>query len=193
MVVMPGVDVVSHRQIILEHHLYYMVVHVRIFIVDGNAGRKHVPQYHPFAGMPGNRFVVAWGIAAFHCFGYAGERFYVSFLFGFFHLVVAPVIYHCTAGEHHTAGTRQIAFCSVIDVLKRVQHGGNGASGLFLVAIHQIVECLHLYAAGHATHFKVVAESSVLDFCLFFGGTVFAQFVQGSQNFLYMRVFHAFL
>ena len=190
---MPGVDVVSHRQIILEHHLYYMVVHVRIFIVDGNAGRKHVPQYHPFAGVPGNRFVVAWGIAAFHCFGYAGERFYVSFLFGFFHLVVAPVIYHCTAGEHHTAGTRQIAFCSVIDVLKRVQHGGNGASGLFLVAIHQIVECLHLYAAGHATHFKVVAESSVLDFCFFFGSTVFAQFVQGSQNFLDMRVFHAFL
>ena len=34
MVVMSGVDVVSHRQIILEHHLYYMVVHVRIFIVD---------------------------------------------------------------------------------------------------------------------------------------------------------------
>lgn len=79
MIVVSGIDVVSYRQIILEHHLYYVVVHIRIFVVDGYAGGKHIPQYHPFAGMSGNRFVVAGRITAFHCFGYADERFDISF------------------------------------------------------------------------------------------------------------------
>ena len=104
MIVVSGVDVVSYRQIILEHHLYYVVVHIRIFVVDGYAGGKHIPQYHPFAGMSGNRFVVAGRITAFHCFGYADERFDISFFLRLFHLVVAPVVYHCAAGQHHTAG-----------------------------------------------------------------------------------------
>ena len=104
MIVMSGIDVVPYRQVILEHHLYHVVVHVRIFVIDGYAGRKHVSQYHPFAGVSGNRFVVAWRVATFHRLGYADERFHVRFFLRFFHLVVAPVIYHCAAGEHHTTG-----------------------------------------------------------------------------------------
>jgi len=44
--------------------------------------------------LPVRNYIYSGRITAFHGLGDSDERFYIGFLFRFFHLVVAPVIYH---------------------------------------------------------------------------------------------------
>ena len=95
---MSGIEIVAYGDVFLKQHPDDVVVHIGIFVIDGDAGRKHIAHNHAFRRMSGNGLVVAGRIAALPRLGDADKLVDVGLLVMLLHFVVTPVVHHST---HH--------------------------------------------------------------------------------------------
>ena len=173
-IVLPFVEIVACRNIITIEHGNDMIVHIGIFIINGNACRQHIAHNHPLRRMPRYGLVIAWRITAFHTLCQTDKFFDISLFLGTLHLVVAPVIHHSTRYQHGSAGPRQVGTSAERGTLQRIEHGCNGTACQTFVTFQQIVKGLQLHPRCNAAHLVIIAETAVCNGSFFRRSAVFA-------------------
>ena len=182
-VIVSGVNKLARRDVAAVNQFDYVVVHVGILVINGDSGREHVSQDHPFAEMPRNGFIGLGRVTAFHPSGNAHELLDVGLALFRGEFRVAPVVNYSAHHHHHAACAGEILLGAESAVFQGIKHVRDSRTGGGPVPFREIIQGIQLHPACEPAHLEIIAEAAVLLRFVLFRSAGNREFLQPCNDF----------